>query len=233
MRIGLACAAAAALHGCGGGISGEVRDASSERPLERARVEVSSVGWGVRDGGLVKDKTTARAAATDKSGRFAFPDLSGGVALRAVATGFNPVDTPLCSRSPMVVRLGGPFDGRKLDNMLRLTAGAGWRFGANPAIVPLSDADLAVDRLPAGGAAEVIFRAPLGLAFTPGTGNPPMPPPLAQTESLTIDLLECGWLFVRTNEGGTAAIRVGSFGFDEPLQGERALMLSYGVLPGR
>ena len=233
MRITLALTAAAALHGCGGGISGEVRDATTERPVPRARVAVTNVGVGVSGGSLMKDKTTVTAAVSDQQGRFAISGLSGGVRLQVSADGFNPVDTALCSRSPMVVRVGGPFDSADLGQTLRLTARQGWSFGA-AALVPRAAADLAIDTLPTSGVAPVTLRAPAGLAFRPGTGNPATPPALGPVTSIELDLLtQCGWLFVRGRDGGTAAVRIGSYGVDQPPGGEQALMLSFGLLPPR
>lgn len=161
-------------------------------------------------------------AATDQRGRFLISGVSGGVRLRASAAGFNPVDTSLCARSPMIVRLGGSFDGIDLGRSLRLTKRSGWRFGGAPEAVARAATDLTVDTLPESGAAQVVFRAPHGLAFRPGTGNPATPPQFGPARSIELDLLtQCGWLFVRTRGGGTAAVRIGSYGIDQP-PGRRA-----------
>ena len=74
------------------------------------------------------------------------------------------------------------------------------------------------------------LRAPFGMAFRPGTGNPPKAPETGFDTERTLDLLrDCGWLFVRTRDAGTVPVRIGSFGLDEPIGGGRYLMLSYAV----
>ena len=222
-------------QGCGSGLSGEVRDAISERPVANARVEVTTVGWGRREGDLVWDKSFTHAASTDARGRFKL-DISAGGNLRVSASGYRMVESPVCSRSPMTVRVGGPFDGADLGRQLRTGIGpdgaqVGWRFGGPGQSVRLAEADLAAERMPTAAIGTARLRAPLGMVFVPGTGNPPAPPANGYVQTLDVDLLDCGWLFVRAPSSGLAAVRIGSFVLDEPLEGGRFLMLSFGTLP--
>ena len=77
------------------------------------------------------------------------------------------------------------------------------------------------------------FHAPLGMAFRPGTGNPPQAPQAGYAVEHTLNLLECGWLFVRTGDSGTVPVKIGSFGLDEPPGEGRYLTLTYADSPAR
>lgn len=224
---------AGALPACSSSIGGEVRDAASERPVANAEVEVATSGWGTRDGGLVWDKEYSYRGRSGPDGAFRVEGVDGGHRLTVRAAGYPQVQTSLCSRSPMIVRIGGPFDGREAVKLLSLGANpgggrVGWSFGGKGAPAPEADADLIALRPASIDNVVMPFRAPLGMAFRPGTGNPPRPPASGYAAERTIDLLrDCGWLFVRTRDAGIAAIRVGSFGLDEPLEGGRYLTLTY------
>ncbi|MGI8931084.1 MAG: hypothetical protein ACR2FK_01705 [Sphingomicrobium sp.] len=68
------------------------------------------------------------------------------------------------------------------------------------------------------------------MAFVDGTGNPPTPPATGFVQSLDVDLFDCGWLFVRTSNGGMAAVQTGSYGSSDELNGGHYLTLSYGEM---
>ena len=220
--------------GCRDSVSGEIHDAASGRPIAGARVELIKVGLGMREGKLVKDKLTAVAVTTDQDGSFKLDGVSGGLKLSVTAPRFRRIETPLCSRSPMTVRIGGPFDRADLEKILRLGVGAdgialGWRFGPKPGTATLEMADLSVERLPTSGMSSARLRSRGGLFLVRGTGNPSKPPATGYVKSLDVDLFECGWLFVRTTDSEVAAVRIGSFSLDD-LDGGHYLSLSYGLL---
>jgi len=217
-------------------VSGEVRDATSDRPIANAEVEVTTSGWGVRDGGLVWDKDYSYLAATSEDGKFRVKGVDGGHRLAVRAPGYPVVQTSLCSRFPMTVYVGGPYDGGDFGKLLSVgvnAAGArvGWRFGGNGAQVPEADAELIALAPGSMDQAMMPLRAPFGMAFRSGTGNPPQEPRSGYQTDRTLDLLDCGWLFVRTRDAGTVPVRIGSFGLDEPIGGGRYLMLTYAAAP--
>ncbi|MEO6581361.1 MAG: carboxypeptidase-like regulatory domain-containing protein [Sphingomicrobium sp.] len=227
------------LAACSPSVSGEVRDATTNRPIAGAVVAVASSGWGVRDGGLVWDKESSHQAHSGPNGEFRIAGTDGGHRLAVRAAGFPALQTALCSRSPMTVYVGGPFDGGDFGKLLSLGAGAdkgrtGWRFSGGGSRVAEADAEMVVLRTPAVGDAVAAFRAPFGMAFRAGTGNPPQAPRSGFATDRTLDLLgDCGWLFVRTRNAGTVPVRIGSFGLDEPPEGGRWLMLTYAAPPRR
>lgn len=224
---------------CSPTVSGEVRDATSDRPVAHAVVEVTTSGWGMRDGGLVWDKDYAYRAETGGDGTFRVKGVDGGQRLAVRAPGYPALQTSLCSRSPMTVYVGGPFDGGDFGQLLSVgtnAAGArvGWRFGGKGVQVPEADAELIALRPGSMDNAMMPLRAPLGMAFRPGTGNPPQEPQAGYATERTLDLLDdCGWLFVRTRSAGTVPVRIGSFGLDEPPGEGRYLMLTYAAVPAR
>lgn len=230
---------AVTLAACSPSVSGEVRDATSNRPIAGAAVAVTSSSWGVRDGGLVWDKDYTNQAQSGPDGKFRVAGADGGHRLAVRAPGFPAVQTSLCSRSPMIVYVGGPFDGGDFGKLLSMGAGAdnrrtGWRFSGASQRVAEADAELLVLRTPSGSDSVASFRAPFGMAFRPGTGNPPQPPRSGFATDRTLDLLsDCGWLFIRTRDAGTVPVRIGSFGLDEPPEGGRYLMLTYAAPPRR
>ena len=220
------------LAACAPSVSGEVRDAITNQPIAGAVVEVTTSGWGVRDGGLVWDKESSHQAQSGPDGKFRISGVDGGHRLAVRTAGFSALQTSLCSRSPMIVYVGGPFDGGDSGKLLSLGAGAdksrtGWRFSGGGQKVAEADAELVVLRTPSAGDAVTSLRAPFGMVFRPGTGNPPQAPETGYDTDRTLDLLsDCGWLFVRTRDAGTVPVRIGSFGLDEP-EGGRFLMLTY------
>lgn len=224
---------ATVLAACTRSVSGDVRDATSDRPVAQAVVEVTTSGWGVRDGGLVWDKDHSYRAETGGDGKFRVEGVDGGHRLAVRAPGYPAVQTSLCSRFPMTVYVGGPFDGGNFGKLLSIGttetgARVGWRFSGKGAQVPEADAELIALRPGSADNATMPLRAPLGMAFRPGTGNPPQAPLSGYQTERTLDLLrDCGWLFVRTRDAGTVPVKIGSFGLDEPLGGGRYLMLTY------
>ncbi len=227
------------LAACGPTVSGEVRDATSDRPVADAVVEVTTSGWGMRDGGLVWDKDYSYRAQTGGDGKFRVKGVDGGHRLTVRSPGYPPLQTSLCSRSPMIVYVGGPFDGGDFGKNLSIGTTAtgervGWRFGGKGAQVPEADAELIALRPGSTDNVMIPLRAPFGMAFRPGTGNPPKEPATGFATERTLDLLrDCGWLFVRTRDAGTVPVRIGSFGLDEPIGGGRYLMLTYVAAPAR
>lgn len=225
------------LAACSPTVSGEVRDATSDRPIAHAVVEVTTSGWGIRDGGLVWDKDYSYRAQTGGDGKFRVNGVDGGVRLAVRAPGYPPLQTSLCSRFPMTIYVGGPFDGGDFGRLLSIgtnEAGArvGWRFGVKGEQVPEADAELIALRPGSTDNVMMPLRAPFGMAFRPGTGNPPQEPLSGYGTERTLDLLrDCGWLFVRTRDVGTVPVRIGSFGLDEPVGGGRYLMLTYAAAP--
>ncbi|MEO5611952.1 MAG: carboxypeptidase-like regulatory domain-containing protein [Sphingomicrobium sp.] len=216
---------------CTPGVSGQVRDANSDRPIANAEVAVTTSDWGIRDGGLVWDKNTTHRTTSGPDGKFQLSDMDGGHRLAVRAAGYAPLLTSLCSRSPMIVRVGGPFDGANLGQQMRLGMDAtgarlGWRFG-DATLVPEPQADLVLAGRPSENGTIARLVAPAGLAFSEGTGNPPTPPHTGYARELTLDLLDCGWLFVRTGRGGTVPVQIGGYATDAPLEGGHFLMLSY------
>lgn len=235
----LVIVSAIVLTACTRAINGDVRDATSDRPVANAEVEVTTSGWGRRGGQLVWDKDYAYRARTGPEGRFEVDGVDGGHRLTVRAAGYPVVVTSLCSRSPMTIRVGGPFDGGDMGKLLSLGTRAdgtrtGWSFAGKGQPVAEAEADLVALRAVSIDHAPMPLRAPLGMAFRPGTGNPPQAPASGYATERTIDLLrECGWLFVRTADVGTVPVRVGSFGVDEPLEGGRFLTLTYAQPLGR
>lgn len=225
------------LAACTRSVSGDVRDATSDRPVANAEVEVTTSGWGRRDGDLVWDKDYAYRDRTGPDGTFRVTGVDGGHRLAVRAPGYPAVQTSLCSRFPMTIYVGGPFDGGDFGKLLSIgttEAGArvGWRFGGKGAQVPEAESELIA--LHPGSTDNVMMplRAPFGMVFRPGTGNPPQAPLSGYQTELTLDLLRnCGWLFVRTRDAGTVPVKIGSFGLDEPPGGARYLMLTYATVP--
>ena len=97
--------------------------------------------------------------------------------------------------------------------------------------MPEADAELIALAPGSMDQAMMPLRAPFGMAFRSGTGNPPQEPRSGYQTDRTLDLLDCGWLFVRTRDAGTVPVRIGSFGLDEPIGGGRYLMLTYAAAP--
>lgn len=190
----------------------------------------------MRGGGVVWDATTTHRTQADAAGKFRFDAIDGGSGITVSPPGYAKVETSLCSLSPMTIWLGGAFDGADFGKNLMLGAGTneirmGWRFSGAGQRAPESSSDLVAVRTSSDGTSVTSLRAPLGIAFRAGTGNPPQAPQSGYAPDRTLDLLrDCGWLFVRTRDVGTVPVRIGSYGLDQPLEGGRYLTLSYAAL---
>ena len=139
----------------------------------------------------------------------------GGVALRVRASGRAGVDTSLCSKSPMIVRIGGPYSDLRADRRLVIGSSAAAQLGVT------ATADDKVLRVEAKG----------GLRFVEGTGAIPPAPERPYQKSARIDLGTCGWLFVDDGSSWSAVIQVGSIGWEQDPGGPRQLVLLYAPWP--
>ena len=225
---------ASVLQACGPTVSGEVRDAASERPIAQARVDLVSFGWGQRDGQLVWDAEKRATSISGADGRFAF-DKTGGVSLRVMVPGSARVETRLCSKSPNIVRVGGSYPNLRADRRLI--------FDPNGAAASAADKsqplDTSADDLGLRGSGSAFndgrvlrIEADGGVKFVAGTGAIPPPPPLPYNRAIELDLsADCGWLFIHSGEKAVAVIEVALLGSEyNPGQPPRYVM-SYTPLP--
>ena len=221
---------ALALTACGQGLDGTVVDANTGRPVANATVDIFNSGWGFRDGSLVWDKEYRTRATTDAAGRFHL-DVDGGSNLTVIADGYAKVVTSAC-RSPMLVRIGGPYPDYLATSQIWMGIEAGkkrvgWSFAGRGSRVPETGADLRlVGPPPDMGDRTIALEAPLGMALVPGAGNPPSPPASGYVTRLKLDTITCGWLFVRSRNGGTFALQPAS-GTGEDPDGSRYALLTY------
>lgn len=226
-------AAALLLGGCTGVVSGTIIDADTDSPVPGATVDLFTSGWGWRDGRLVWDKTTRHRAKSDRQGKFRLP-VSGGINLTIAAAGYPVTVTSLCS-VPARVRTGGPYSDQKVRQVV-VGVGPdrspiGWRFDDGGSRVPAPQGDIKlVGPPPDWRERSALFEAPHGMRFVPGDGNPPPPPAAGYAERLNVDFNACGWLFIRTGDGPTAAVNPNAAAQQDP-DGGRYLLLSY-RLPG-
>jgi hypothetical protein len=226
------CAAVALLlaGGCTGGVSGVVQDAGTSRPVAGATIELSNNGWGFRNGQLVWDAETISRAVTDPEGRFAFA-ADGGAGLRVSAPHQAIVRTSLCSRSPMIVRIGGPYPDLRADKRLFLDPGL--QSESDGAAQPASaqGLGLGVSASPSDES-RLRIEAKGGIAFIEGTGVIPAPPPLPYGRAVNLDLgSACGWLFVSDGAAPIAVIQVGGMGWEQEPGGPRRRVMLYTPLP--
>ncbi len=222
--------AALALTACTRGLDGTVIDADTGRPVANAMVDIFNNRWGFRDGTLVWDKEYRTRATTDAAGRFHL-DVDGGSNLTVIADGYPKVVTSACP-SPMLVRIGGPYPDYLSTGQIwmGLESGrkrVGWSFVGRGSRVPEADADLRLaGPLPAMGDRALALQAPAGMAFVPGTGNPPPPPATGYATRLKLDTSTCGWLFVRSRDGSIVAVQPAA-GTGEDPDGSRYVLLTY------
>ena len=225
---------ASVLQACGPTVSGEVRDAASERPIAQARVDLIDVGWGQRDGQLVWDAEKRASSTSGADGRFAF-DESGGGSLRVAAPGGARVEARLCPRSPTIVRVGGPYPELRADRRLIFDpsgAAASAADKSNPLDTSASYLGLRGSGSAFGDGRVLRIEADGGVRFIAGTGAIPPPPPLPYDRVIELDLgAACGWLFVYHGEKTVAVIEVAPLGWEQdPGQPRRYVML-YTPLP--
>lgn len=218
--------------GCTEQVTGVVQDSGTGRPVPGATVELSRSGWGFPDGQLVWDAEKISHATTDAQGRFSFA-AAGGVRLRVSAPRKASVRTSLCPRSPMIVRIDGPYPDMRADKRLFLDPGppAGDGSGAQPA----SAEDLGLSA-PATSPDEFELRidAKGGIRFIEGTGTIPAPPPLPYEHAVNLDLgSACGWLFVSDGASPIAVIQVGGMAWEQGPGGPRRRVMFYTPLPKR
>ena len=199
------------LQACGPTVSGEVRDAESERPIAQAQVDLIDVGWGQRNGQLVWDAEKRASSTSGADGRFAF-NKSGGISLRVAAPGGARVEARLCPRSPTIVRVGGPYPELRANRRLIFDPnGAGASAAEKPHPPDKSANDLG---LRGSGSAfkdgrVLRIEADGGVRFIAGTGAIPPPPPLPYDSTIELDLgADCGWLFIYLGERAAAVIEI-------------------------
>jgi hypothetical protein len=227
------CAAAALLlvSGCTGQVSGIVQDAGTGRPVAGVLVELSRNAWGFRDDQLVWDAEKISRSTSDAQGRFAFA-TDGGTSLRIRAPHYPDLRTSLCPRSPMVVRIGGPYPDLRADKHLFLdpgpSTGGGGAQSANAEDLGLSVSDGTSNE------SKLELEATGGIRFVAGTGAIPAPPPLPYEHGVTLNPgSACGWLFVSDGASPIAVIQVGGMAWEQEPGGPRRRVLLFTPLPRR
>jgi len=224
---------AIALGGCGKPMSGLVLDAATDKPLAAAIVDLQSVGWGNRQGRLVWDAGKSSQTKTDAGGRFDFTE-GGGVSLNVHAPGYPKVSTNLCSRSPMIVRVGGPYSDLRADRRLIFDMAASPAKTSDLAPPEATGADLGL-RIPDANFDDLTrlqVEAKGGVRFIAGTGVIPSPPRLPYDQKVTLDpVADCGWLFVSDGTRPLAVIQVAPIGWEQAPGGPRRLVMLYTPLP--
>lgn len=231
LRAILGLAIAVQLAACEPGVHGVVLDATTKAPVADATVGLWSRGFGSDDSQIIWDKDYVEMVQTAADGSFFFKG-SEGIEISVRAPGHAPAHSSLCSKLPMIVRIGGPF-AQSIHKQLLLGqdhegAARGWDFEAGP--VSLENADLSIGAFPDAGQSNVQFSAPLGMSFQAGAGNPPSPPTKGYVPNIEIDLMDCGWLFVKTGQSGTVAVQTGQLTIGNFSGAGRHLSLTY-VLP--
>ena len=219
---------------CGPTVSGEIRDAASERPISRARVDLIDVGWGQRGGHLVWDAEQRATSMSDERGRFVFSQAGGG-RLRVVTAGGVRAEARICSRSPTIVRVGGPYPELRADRRLLFTPmGTRSRSANRPQPMNGSADDLGLRG--SGSAfndgATLRIEAAGGVRFVAGTGAIPRAPPPPYERVIELDLdSDCGWLFVRLGEKTVAVIEVAPLSWEQDPGQPKRYVLLYTPLP--
>jgi hypothetical protein len=220
--------AAFLLAGCTQSVSGVVQDAATGKPVGSAAVELINSGWGTRDGQPVWDAEKLTRTTTDSQGRFEFAE-DGGISLRVRAESHGTMATSLCSRSPMLVRIGGPYADLRVDRRLFLDPGPRSARSRQTA----SAAQLGISASPAGGEDSLLrISAKGGTKFVEGTGAIPPTPPLPYDHATDLDLRSaCGWLFVSDGNAPIAVIRIAGMAWEQEPGGPRRRVVLYAPLP--
>jgi hypothetical protein len=187
----------AALLGSCGSIGGEVRDASTGKPVAGALVKISTIGWGRRDGQLVWDAETIHEARADRHGRFHFSGIDGGGRLQVLSPAGGFDHGALCPREQLIW-VGGPYAALRADRRLIFadTLEDGDRDRVHP---PALAKELGVSTSDWTSDGEPVLRleATGGVKFVAGTGAIPPPPAMPYSPSVEIDFRkDCGWIFV-------------------------------------
>jgi hypothetical protein len=230
-RVVLTFAISAQLAACEPGVRGVVLDGATEAPVADATVGLRSRNFSPGDDQVIWDKDYVETAQTASNGSFSFESTHGielSVRARDRATELSSV----CSKSPMIVRIGGPFAHATRKQLLLGEVHGdkvlGWDFEAGPVLA--ANADLSLKALPDPGQSNVRFLAPLGMSFKAGTGNPPMPPAKGYVPELELDMMNCGWLFVKTRQSGIVGVQTGQLAIGSFSGAGTQLAITY-VLP--
>jgi hypothetical protein len=151
-------------------VDGRVVDHASGRPVAGAVVTLTSRGWGISDGELVWDKAFATHTVSDAGGRFRARVRGDGVRVAAEADGYVPYGGWLEERQAEL-RLQ-PRRVTSLDLVhgflevgVRGGVAYGWVLAEARATTARDSADIFPQVVPAGGDAELLLRAPGGIAF--------------------------------------------------------------------
>lgn len=215
-------------------VSGIVQDALTGRPVANARIELLDRGWGSSGGQLVWDADKISRTATDASGRFQFSQ-DGGTAFRVSALGYEPIETSLCGRSPMIVHIGGPHGELRADKRIFVGPDVPTTGIAEPGSVEaVAEEDLGIrvtgSALDEGTGLRVVAEG--GIRFVEGTGAIPAAPPPPYDKVISLDVAsDCGWLFVRTDANRVAVIQIRPIGWEQKPGGARKWVMFYTLLP--
>lgn len=222
--------------GCAPGVSGFVRDAATERPVGGAIVELRDSGWGFRQNQLVWDAEKILRVTTDGIGRFEFK-ADQGQSLRVFAPHRPDVNASLCARSPMIVRIGGPFAGLTPDRRVIFEQERSFvskRGLTSPYLAMVGDVELRASGGAFADEDDLRIESYGGVRFVEGTGTIPRPPAMPYDHSVELDLRSnCGWLFVSNGTAVFAVIWVGPLGLEEDRGSPRKWVLLYSALPGQ
>ena len=198
MRNVILTATIAHLAACESGVSGVVLDASTEAPVANAIVGLASRSFGRESDQILWDKDFVETVRTTSDGGFSFETATGSELSVQTLDGTTE-RANVCSKSPMTVRVGGPYahlaHRQLLLGSVEGNAAGGWKFAVGS--TPASDADLSLAAFPNQGDTKVRLIAPFGMAFRAGTGNPPQPPVAGYLSVLDVETMDCGWLLVR------------------------------------
>ena len=204
-----ALASLALLGGCGS-LEGEVRHAATGKPVAGAVVQISTNGWGRRDGQLVWDAETVHETRSDGRGRFRFAGIGGGGRLQVQSTAGSFDHGSLCPQSPQLVWIGGPNADLKLQHRLVFAdaLGSDDEDRAYPPALA-RDFGLSASGSALGEGSTLRISSKYGLSFVRGTGQIPASPKGALKKSIDLDFTrDCGWLFVSDEKSPVAVIEV-------------------------
>ena len=205
------------LTGCGSTVSGVLLDAASEGPVGNAQVVVRDTGWGLSDNRIVWDAEKSSRGITDLKGRFSIGS-SGGNALLVSADGQELMTTSLCPRSPMIVRVGGPFARLKPDHpmIFRQESSPGSQAKDRGYLANVGGVIIRASGSAFSGQSGLSLESDGGLRFVSGTGAIPAVPPQPFSHAVNLDVrTDCGWVFVANGKVVVSAILVGAPGWEQ------------------